>query len=273
MADVRRESRQPNLRFRDARLRLRSPSGSGRHMSRQELADAVNSYLWETYSRTAALDGNYVGKLERGDHRWPQSIYREAFRAVLGASTDTEIGFYINRREPTAEVNAPVPFRGPGTGYDADISWRPDWGEPDILRLPSLLGSAACAVEEANGQVLATPAGRFFDGQTVESRVVPATDDGRILATVPTQIVDSRFLRTSRHGVVIGVAGADGDVRGFVLDSRQARRRLAGTDSAARLLLPPAYLLDDVTAGILWAVVSLDEPLLGDDSLLVLQQQ
>lgn len=109
MTEAGTEPRDPNTRLRDARLRLRSPSG--RAMSRQELAEAVNGYLWNTHSRRAALDGNYVGKLERGRHRWPQAIYREAFRAVLGAGTDAEIGFYINR--------------GSGTAIDGDLVAQP----------------------------------------------------------------------------------------------------------------------------------------------------
>ncbi len=268
MTDAGHKARQPNIQFCDARLRLRSLSGSGRRMSRQELADAVNSYLWEKHRRRAALDGNYVGKLERGDHRWPQLIYREAFRAVLRVSTDAEIGFYINRKDSVVGAGVPVPSTAPSAERDADISRRTDQAELSILRLPSLLSSAACDAERAEGRVLVAPAGRFFDGQAIETRVFPAVDDGRILATVPMGIANSRFLRVSRRGLVVGVAGADGDVRGFGLDSRQARRRLARADSASRLLIPPAYALDDVTVGILWAVVNLDEPLLGDDGLL-----
>ncbi len=66
-------------------------------MSRQELAEAVNAYLWKMYEHAANVDANYVGKLERGDHRWPQDLYREAFRAVLGVATDHALGFFIVR--------------------------------------------------------------------------------------------------------------------------------------------------------------------------------
>jgi len=66
-------------------------------MSRQELAEAVNAYLWETYQQHENLDETDIGKLERGDHRWPGERRREAFRAVLNAATDAEAGFYIIR--------------------------------------------------------------------------------------------------------------------------------------------------------------------------------
>jgi hypothetical protein len=67
-------------------------------MSRQELAEAVNACLFTTTGRVSNLDARYVGKLERGEHRWPCKAYRQAFRAVLGASADAELGFYIVRR-------------------------------------------------------------------------------------------------------------------------------------------------------------------------------
>ncbi|WP_203981319.1 hypothetical protein [Planosporangium flavigriseum] len=66
-------------------------------MSRQELAEAVNAYLWKEHRRKVTLDSNYVGKLERGQHRWPGELYREAFRTVLKAASDADLGFYIIR--------------------------------------------------------------------------------------------------------------------------------------------------------------------------------
>jgi len=87
----------PNHLLRQARLRTPSPSGSGRPTSRQELADAVNAYLAGKDEREANLDANHIGKLERGDHRWPNDLRREAFRHVLKVATDGELGFYIIR--------------------------------------------------------------------------------------------------------------------------------------------------------------------------------
>ncbi|MEV4199362.1 hypothetical protein [Micromonospora globbae] len=238
-------------------------------MSRQELAEAVNGYLWNTHSRRAALDGNYVGKLERGHHRWPQAIYREAFRAVLGAGTDAEIGFYINR--------------GNGTAIDGDLVAQPppphqelDTHRPQLtaaldsgaLLRPWLLDSALRDHQRDERHVLVAPAGRFFNGQEVEAQVFPAVNDGRILAAVPAGFTDSRFLRRPRRGLVVGAVESDEYVRGFGLDTRQARRRLARAGPASRLLIPAAYVLDDLTVGILWAAANLDEPLLGDDALL-----
>jgi hypothetical protein len=67
-------------------------------MSRQELADAVNAYIWHEHNIEERLDAHDIGKLERGEHRWPGVRRREAFRAVLHADTDAQLGFYITRR-------------------------------------------------------------------------------------------------------------------------------------------------------------------------------
>jgi hypothetical protein len=67
-------------------------------MSRQELAEQINAHLLNTARLNADLDGNYIGKLERGVHRWPSVAYRQAFRTVLNAASDAELGFYITGR-------------------------------------------------------------------------------------------------------------------------------------------------------------------------------
>jgi tetratricopeptide (TPR) repeat protein len=97
----------PNRPLREARLRMPSPSGSGRSMSRQELADAVNAYLAPMDESEATLDANHIGKLERGAHRWPNDLRREAFRHVLEASTDSELGFHIIRGLPNVAPAEP----------------------------------------------------------------------------------------------------------------------------------------------------------------------
>src|SRR5882757_6809403 len=96
----------PNLLLTQARRRLRSPSGSGRILSRQELAETVNAYLWETHELREHLDETYVGHLEQGRNRWPRKQRREAFRHVLGAATDAEIGFYIIRGQRSGTTTA-----------------------------------------------------------------------------------------------------------------------------------------------------------------------
>jgi transcriptional regulator with XRE-family HTH domain len=86
-----------------ARCRRLSPSGSGRPMSRQELADEANTWLAVHYPREAPFDRNYIGKLERGKHRWPSEGKRAALRHVLRVESDQELGFFINRQWRAAE--------------------------------------------------------------------------------------------------------------------------------------------------------------------------
>lgn len=69
----------------------------GEFLSRAELAEQVNAWVHDHLNRTIELDGNYIGKLERGAIRWPQADYRDGLRAVLGVATDAELGFRRSR--------------------------------------------------------------------------------------------------------------------------------------------------------------------------------
>ncbi len=81
-------------------------------MSRQELADEVDKYLFHKTEREFDLDDNYVGKLERGEHRWPSALYRDGFRAVLNVSNDADLGFHVIRGLSNAS-NAPTAVEPP----------------------------------------------------------------------------------------------------------------------------------------------------------------
>jgi len=143
----RRPDLTPNTQLRAARERMLSPTGSQRPMSRQELAETINAYLWHKHRRRAALDGNYIGKLERGDHRWPQEIYREAFRAVLQVAADAEIGFYIIRTpEPTGtEVEPPIAETSSAVSADDAFETLAQLGENRRTLLRAIAGVAAAS--------------------------------------------------------------------------------------------------------------------------------
>jgi hypothetical protein len=85
----------PNDDLRSARLCLPSATQSGRSMSRQELADAVNKQVKNP------IDDKYIGKLERGEIRWPRPERRAALRIVLGVDHDADIGLHITRSQPS----------------------------------------------------------------------------------------------------------------------------------------------------------------------------
>ncbi|BEL12944.1 hypothetical protein Q0Z83_111350 [Actinoplanes sichuanensis] len=91
----------PNELFRAARLRLKSAFGEG-PPSREEFADRVNSLI-DPRSKEGPITANDIGKIERGLVSYPREHRRQAYRAVLGAKTDAEIGL-VNRRIRPADT-------------------------------------------------------------------------------------------------------------------------------------------------------------------------
>lgn len=93
---------EANKLLRCARESVESPNASGEPLTRQELAELVNAWVYENTGLTnvAEVDANYIGKLEQGKIRWPQHEHRRAaLRAALGVDTDSELGFRRPRRE------------------------------------------------------------------------------------------------------------------------------------------------------------------------------
>jgi len=90
--------REPNNQLRQARERTASPNLPGQPLSRQELAELLNAAVYQTTDRICAVDGQYIGKLERGAVRWPHADYRTALRVILHATTDADLGFHPHRR-------------------------------------------------------------------------------------------------------------------------------------------------------------------------------
>lgn len=83
----------PNDLLRAARERLPSQRLPNTGMGRAELAEAVNSWLWETTRERYDLDARAIARYERGAVRWPGAQYRAALRHVLGVSDDHQLGF------------------------------------------------------------------------------------------------------------------------------------------------------------------------------------
>lgn len=82
-----------------------------------------------------------------------------------------------------------------------------------------------------------------------------------------------RFLRPARRGFLVGVEEGNADVDVYVRDAAVARRPAApGPPGAGALSIPSAYLLDDLSYGILWALTQLDDGLLSDDQALDAEQ-
>lgn len=79
---------EANDQLRRARKRTASPTHTDSGLSRQELADLVNDWVWRHHDGKVVLaTANYIGKLECGIIRWPGDLYREAFRAMWARSS------------------------------------------------------------------------------------------------------------------------------------------------------------------------------------------
>lgn len=91
-----------------ARRRTPSSRAPGECMSRSELAEAVNAWLWQNTERRYVLDGHHVAKYERGVVRYPIAPYRAALRAVLLVRTDVELGFVAPARRASSSASTLV---------------------------------------------------------------------------------------------------------------------------------------------------------------------
>jgi hypothetical protein len=87
-----------NDKLRAARQRTGSPTHPDECLSRQELAELVNAWIWEHHHTVVEASANWVGKLEQGIIRWPSKLYREALRTIFSVPTDSALGFVNTRR-------------------------------------------------------------------------------------------------------------------------------------------------------------------------------
>ncbi|MGH3713260.1 MAG: XRE family transcriptional regulator [Micromonosporaceae bacterium] len=260
-------------------------------MSRQELADEANKYLHDNKQRTAMLSANYVGKLERGQFRWPDRDYREAFREVLGASADRDLGFYIRRRgddDPTAPANH-VAWAGLHPTNFARVAWivagqatlpeaetqTADAATSAALAPPSTqsLAGVDLSLSDSGDLLLVAPAGKFFSGTAIQLQVCPTKIRGQVFAELGQGRAGDSFLAHPRRSLISGLVVDDAGPQLYAMDNRHARHRMASADPHAKLGIPQAYALDEITLGLLWAVTNLDEALLNDDRVLASSQE
>jgi hypothetical protein len=95
---------EANELLQAARERTASSTYPEECLSRQELAELVNSWIWDHHGKKVVeVSANYIGKLERGLIHWPGKLYRDALRAIFGVSTDAALGF-INTRRPVVKL-------------------------------------------------------------------------------------------------------------------------------------------------------------------------
>lgn len=152
-------------RRREATL---SPTGSGAPMTRAELAQAVNEYVWRTTGRQSGLDVDTLARYERGLIRWPNADYRAGLRAVLGVGRDAELGFYKTRRGRSV-ASGPDIAAWVGSWADKDRSFGTSGDVPDTAI--ELLRDALLSYSHATGTDFTGP-----NPSSVRSQVAAAFD-------------------------------------------------------------------------------------------------
>lgn len=83
----------PNYLLRAAREAAQLTQG--------QLAERANAQVERATGKPGAMDADYIGKLERGVHRWPNRDYREALCVVLEVAADSDLGFRSGRGRNT----------------------------------------------------------------------------------------------------------------------------------------------------------------------------
>jgi transcriptional regulator with XRE-family HTH domain len=79
-------------------------------LTQQQVAELANQAVEAATGSVGGMDADYVSKLERGVHTWPNTHYRQALRQVLGARDDAQLGFFsIRSRRGTVRPTAALP--------------------------------------------------------------------------------------------------------------------------------------------------------------------
>ncbi len=213
-------------------------------MGRAELAEAVNDYLWRTHHERRELDARTIARYERGVVRWPNEHYREAFRAVLGA-TDNELGFIPSRQrredaqhpDNTLAVNlfspfdpgvVPTTYLGLSTPDDKPIG-RVGWSE--VEQVQAATWEAASTENMHGGGSASAAAGAQL------SRFVRLLD-GQAAPTMRRALLEA-------VGNLSGVAGyAAFDIGDYPVAERRFRLALWCADNAGSWELRASTLAD-----------------------------
>ncbi|MBF6355546.1 XRE family transcriptional regulator [Nocardia higoensis] len=227
----------PNRKLQQRREATPSPVVAGQPMSRAELAEAVNDYLWRVDGQRSDLDAHAIARYERGAVRWPGAHYRRAMCAVLHA-TERELGFTARRHRADLErdalsVNVLSPFDPDAallaTNARSTSAIRVGW--EDIHNIRSITRSIA-SMENAHG-----------GGSAAE---VAATQ----LAAV-TPLLGGRVAPAARHALFEAVGNLSGiaaycafDIGAHATAERHLRFALWCADSAGSWNLRAATLAD-----------------------------
>ncbi|WP_232832330.1 helix-turn-helix transcriptional regulator [Nocardiopsis sp. FIRDI 009] len=193
--------------------------------------------------RQAWTSGSLIGKIETAERDCPEELARKLDEVldtggVLGRAQEL-----VRSRRPAMLIPAPRHESALAeTGTTQSLwTWNGEASPGESASLEALPGS-------------------FFGGATVEVGVHHASrGSGHVLVETP----EDQSGAEHRPRLLIGLSDGD-DRRMIALNERRARRaRREGRHSGdrVRLRIPDAYVLDDLTLGVLWAVSSLDSAL------------
>jgi hypothetical protein len=124
---------------------------------------------------------------------------------------------------------------------------------------------ATATYDDPVRQTLMLPAGAHFGGAALEAVVLTAATSGAHIVTAVVDGPAASFVARPRRGLVVAATPGEQGGTWYAVDRRHARRTLARTVGTARLVIPAAYRLDEITVALLWAAGNLDEALLDDD--------
>ncbi|WBQ04345.1 helix-turn-helix domain-containing protein [Kribbella sp. CA-293567] len=218
--------RQPNDALRTARGAL----------SQATLADQVNAAIYRATGRETVITAKSISDWERGWYSWPSADVRMALCEILGAPDAAALGFFKRRTRRAALETSP-------------------------LVLPDLI-SGRGLVSVGSSNVVRVPDGRFFAGGELVMHHCIADEAGRgWLMINPSDGVTTSLRRTDRWSAVVT---SDADGKYYVSDSRRFARQTGRRTN--RQPVAAANVVDDLTAGIIWAVVNTDNALLADDA-------
>lgn len=226
-----------NELLRRRRESMPSPSGSGEPMTRLELAEAVNRYIWSATGAKLAIDPETIGRYERGQIQWPGEAYRRGLRAVLGAGTDAELGF-----RPTRRGRAAVSLSTRATAISRD---RPQDGLLAALgpTTPATVGWPEVEFIRETTRVIATSENRF--GGAVAAEMATAQlrmAVGLLEARAPIDVRRALFQAVGNLAGVVGFSAYD--VNNYAVADRCYELALWCADEAASTSLRASVMAD-----------------------------
>ncbi|MGH3799795.1 MAG: hypothetical protein ACRDTD_06620 [Pseudonocardiaceae bacterium] len=110
---------RPNRAFQLARR--------ARALTQAQVAAMSADLVEQATDRRCGIDADYISKVERGEISWPGKAYRSAFRAVLGAASDADLGLHCPRSNETTLIVAP------SIVAPSIVEGKPTWAEDVML--------------------------------------------------------------------------------------------------------------------------------------------